>query len=200
MPFVQRVPDGLLRSEWASRISQQLRVEEPVLREALHRAAAERRSEVKAHPALVGPPAKKAERRLVQMLLEADEFRARLAEEIKAAELYRGLETEKILVVLLETCATGQRPEMAAVAPALDDRDRRLLFEIAFEATFEARWEEAESCLDVLRLRKVEEELVAVQRQLESQPVSQGPGHSDELRRLLMRKMELRRRLAELAS
>src|SRR4029077_8844567 len=56
MPFVQRIPDGLLRSEWASRISQQLRVEEPVLREALRRAVKERRSEVKTNPALAGPP------------------------------------------------------------------------------------------------------------------------------------------------
>ena len=35
MPFVQRMPNALLRSEWASRIAQQLRVDEPVLREAL---------------------------------------------------------------------------------------------------------------------------------------------------------------------
>src|SRR5579863_5973216 len=97
LPFVQRIPDGLLRSEWASRISQQLRVEEPVLREALRRAAAERRSEVKTNPSLVGPPAKKAERRLVQMLLETNDFGERLREEIRAHALHAGLETEKIL-------------------------------------------------------------------------------------------------------
>src|SRR5579871_3871949 len=67
MPFVQHIPDPLLRSEWASRISQQLRVEEPVLREALRRAVKERRSEVKANPLLMSPPAKQAERRLVQL-------------------------------------------------------------------------------------------------------------------------------------
>ncbi len=44
MPHVQRIANPLLRSEWATRISQQLRVEEPVLREALRKAAAERRS------------------------------------------------------------------------------------------------------------------------------------------------------------
>ena len=33
LPYVQRIPNGLLRSEWASRIAQQLRVDEPVLRE-----------------------------------------------------------------------------------------------------------------------------------------------------------------------
>src|SRR6202795_3155584 len=42
MPYVQRLPDRLLRSEWATRIASELRVDEPVLREALRRAANER--------------------------------------------------------------------------------------------------------------------------------------------------------------
>src|SRR5262252_1922271 len=46
LPYVQKIPDRILRSEWATRISQQLRVDEPVLRAALGKAAAERRSEV----------------------------------------------------------------------------------------------------------------------------------------------------------
>src|ERR1700730_3628881 len=46
MPYLQRIPNQLLRSEWATRISQQLRIDEPVLRAALTKAAAERRSEV----------------------------------------------------------------------------------------------------------------------------------------------------------
>src|SRR6185295_13481746 len=47
LPYVQRIPNALLRSEWASRISQQLRIEQPVLREALRRAASERHSQLK---------------------------------------------------------------------------------------------------------------------------------------------------------
>ena len=68
MPYVQRIPDRILRSEWATRIAQQLRIEEPVLRESMRKAASERRSEVKARPELVGRAGKPAERRLVQML------------------------------------------------------------------------------------------------------------------------------------
>ena len=75
MPYVQRIPDRILRSEWATRIAQQLRIEEPVLRESMRKAASERRSEVKARPELVGRVGKPAERRLVQMLIEAEEFR-----------------------------------------------------------------------------------------------------------------------------
>ena len=199
MPYVQRIPNALLRSEWASRIAQQLRVDEPVLREALRRAAAERRSEVKTQPALAGRAARPAERRLAQMLMEPNDFRGRLSEEIRANQLHMGLETERILGVLLEACATGETPDANSIAPKLQEYDRRLLFEIAFESGAESNWEEAESCLEVLRRRKSEEELASVQRQIEE---CAGPGagkDGEELRALQARKLELRRRLASAA-
>jgi DNA primase len=195
MPFVQRIPNALLRSEWASRIAQQLRVDEPVLREALRRAAAERRSEVKTQAVLAGRPAKPAERRLVQMLMEPSDFRERLGEEIRRHQLQVGLETERILDVLLEACSTGVVPEATSVAPKLQDYDRRLLFEIAFEGGVETSWEEAESCLEVLRRRKAEEELASVQREIEACVASGSGGDGEQLRALQERKLELRRRL-----
>ncbi len=126
-------------------------------------------------------------------------LRGRLVEEIREGALYRGLETERILIALLDVCATGERPDMNALAPSLDERDRRLLFEIGFEGGAQADWDEAESCLGVLRRRKAEEELATVQRQIETQPHS-ASGSSEELRSLLTRKQELRRRLQELPS
>jgi DNA primase len=195
MPYVQRIPDRILRSEWATRIAQQLRIEEPVLRESMRKAASERRSEVKARPELVGRVGKPAERRLVQMLIEAEEFRSKLALGIRAEELHRGLESERILAALIEACATGVRPDAAELALALEDRDRRLLFEIAFESAAPPTWEEAESCLAVLRRRRAEEELSVVQKQIESFAAAVGAGAGGELRRLLERKQELRRRL-----
>jgi DNA primase len=196
MPYVQRIPDRILRSEWATRIAQQLRIEEPVLRESMRKAAAERRSEVKARPDLVRRAGNQAERRIVQMLIEAEEFRAQLAADIRAEELHRGLETEQIIAALVSACESGERPDPATLAPALEERDRRLLFEIAFESAVPATWEEAESCLVVLRRRRAEEELAAIQREIEVQ-VSAAPA-GGELRRLLERKQDLRRRLDSL--
>jgi len=193
LPYVQRIPDRILRSEWATRIAQQLRIEEPVLRESMRKAASERRSEVKARPELVGRAGKPAERRIVQILIESEDFRGRLAQEIRSEELHKGLEGERILTVLIEACESGTRPDAAALAMALEDRDRRLLFEIAFESAAPPNWEEAESCLAVLRRRRAEEELALVQREIETQATTAGAG--SEMRRLLERKQELRRRL-----
>jgi DNA primase len=190
MPFVQRLPNRLLRSEWATRISSELRVDEPVLREALRIAANERRSEVKPKAVLLTPAIKRAERQLIRMLFEAAEFREKLAQDIAQANLHHGLETRNIFEALLATLAAGETPDASAVSSNLDDKDRRLVFEILFEALPEGNWEDAESCLNFLRNLPVTEELAALQRQIETGPPP------EEMRRLLVRRMELQRLLS----
>ncbi len=188
MPYVQRLPNRLLRSEWATRIASELRVDEPVLREALRRAATERRSEVKPKAELLGPSVKGAERRLIHMLAEANGFREKLAQEIVSSGLHRGLETEKIFELLI--AKSGEPSDPSTFAEALDERDRRVLFEIFFESFSEHTWEEAESCLGVLRSRRIEQELAELQKQLESKPPTA------ELRRIITRRLELQKLLA----
>ena len=190
LPYLQKIPNRLLRSEWATRISQQLRVDEPVLRAALSKAAAERRSEVKLTPELVGKPAKPIERRLIRMLVEAEGFRRRLAQRLEQTRLYQGLETEKIFAALIVAGLSDQPVSATEIGASLEERDRRLYFEILFEEAQEGTWEEAESCLEALRERELERELATVQREIETNP--SGPA----LRELLARKQELLRRKA----
>ena len=188
MPYLQRVPNRLLRSEWATRVAAELRVDEPVLREALRRAAAERRGEVKPQPELLGSAIRPAERRLMQMLIEAEGFREQLAREIITSALHRGLETERIFELLVTK--VGERPDAATLAAALEERERRMLFEILFEPSAEATWEEAESCLGVLRNRSLRQELADLQKKIEAKAAPA------ELTRLLARRLELQRMLA----
>jgi DNA primase len=190
LPYVQKIPNRILRSEWATRIAQQLRLDEPVLRAALSKAAAERRSEVKTKPELVGRAAKPVERRLIRMLAEGEGFRHELAEQLQQGQLYHGLETEKIFGALIVASLSGQALQATEIAAALEERDRRLLYEILFEETSELTWDEAQSCVDALRHRQAEKQLADVQRSIEASP--SGP----ELRDLLQRKQDLMRRLS----
>ncbi|HUE44335.1 MAG TPA: DNA primase [Candidatus Sulfotelmatobacter sp.] len=190
LPYIQKIPNRLLRSEWATRIAQQLRLDEPVLRAELTKAAAERRGEMKVKPELIGRPAKPAERRLVRMLAEAEGFRLELAHRIDKGQLHVGLETEKILAALMAVALAGEPVQATEIGAKLEDRDRRVLFEILFEDSGELTWEEAESCIVALQQRRAERELTEVQRSIEASPA--GP----ELRSLLERKQELMKRLA----
>jgi DNA primase len=189
MPYVQRLPNRLLRSEWATRIASELRVDEPVLREALRRAANERRSEVKPKAELLTPVVKPAERQLIRMLIEATEFREKLAHEIISSALHRGLESEKILELLVSK--VGEAPDPTTLGASLEEKDRRLLFEILFESSGDATWESAESCLSVLRSLRDELELTALQHKIESK------ASPSELNRLLTQRLELQKKLAQ---
>jgi DNA primase len=190
LPYVQKIPNNILRSEWATRIAQQLRLDEPVLRAALSKAAAERRSEVKVQPELVRQSAMPAERRLIRMLAEADGFRRELAQHLRASQQYVGLETEKIFAVLVGATLSGEPFHASEVGAQLADRERRLFFEILFEDAQEPAWEEAQSCLDTLARKQIERELTDVQRGIEGKP------STEAMRELLTRKQDLMRRLA----
>ncbi len=190
LPYIQKIPSGILRSEWATRVAQQLRIDEPLLRSALSKAAKERRSEIKTGPELLARAAKPVERRLIRMLAEAEGFRQELAKHLQNAHLYHGLETEKIFAALVIASLSGRPLQAAEVGAMLEERDRRLLFEILFEEANEPTWEEAMSCIEALQHRQAERELADVQRSIEANPAA------PEMRGLLEKKQELMRRLA----
>jgi DNA primase len=190
LPYLQKIPNKLLRSEWATRIAQQLRVDEPVLRAELSRAAKERRRELKTQPELLGRLAKPVERRLIRMLVDAEDFKVELARRLHQERLYEGMEAEKIIAALIAANLAPEPAGASEVAATLDERDRRLFFEVLFEEEDTPTWEEAESCLSALQRRQVERAVAEVQRDIEAQPAGAN------LRALLERKQELMRRLA----
>ncbi len=190
LPYIQKIPNGIMRSEWATRIAQQLRIDEPLLRSALSKAAKERRGVIMTRPEMIGRAAKPVERRLIRMLAEAQGFRQELAKHLQDAHLYHGLETEKIFAALVIASLSGQPLQATEVGAVLEERDRRLLFEILFEEANEPTWEEAMSCIEALQNRQAEHELADVQRSIEANPTA------PEMRGLLEKKQELMRRLA----
>jgi DNA primase len=190
LPYVQKIPNTILRSEWATRIAQQLHLDEPVLRAALSKAATQRHSELKIQPELVGRSAKPVERRLIRMLAEAEGFRRELAQRLQAGQLYHGLETEKVFSALIAVSLADEPMQATEVAAHLEERDRRILFEILFEEASEPTWEEAVSCVEALQHRQAERELADVQRSIEANPPV------TEMRGLLEKKQDLMRRLA----
>jgi hypothetical protein len=127
---------------------------------------------------------------LIRMLAEGEEFRGELAKHLQQGQLYLGLETEKIFTALIAAGLSGQPVQATEVAASLEERDRRLLYEILFEETSELTWEEAQSCVEALRHRQAEKQLADVQRSIEANPAA------PELRNLLQKKQELMRQLA----
>lgn len=194
LPFVQRLPNRIARSEWASRIAVHLQVDEPVLRESLRRAATERRGDVKLRPEMQFPVMRPAEKRLIQILAEAEGLRDGLAATLNAGGQHRGLSTEKIFDALIGPALTGAAVDPAVLMETLDEKDSRILFGILFETGGEATQAEIDSCLSALHRRKIEIELADIQKQLESKL------ESAELREWLGRKQRLQQELSNLSN
>ena len=156
-----------------------------------NKAATERRSEVKTRPELITNALRPAERRLMQLLVESDALKGKAGGRDPRESLHKGLEAQAIFEAVLSIASSGARPDAAALAQMLGENDRKLLFEALFDPAGEGDWSEAESCLNVLKRRRIEAELADLQKQIEAKPTI------PELSRLLSRKQELRRLIAE---
>ncbi len=192
LPYIARIPDRILRSEWASRVAHELRIDEPILRQELRKSAADRRTNIQPRKEFLPGGVKLAERRLVHMLIESEEHRVQLAEELAKRGVHRGTETEALLEGLIGAVRAGKSLDPTALAETLSEVDRRKLFEIVFEPSAPVTWEEAASCLEALEHRRAEMELGEVQRQIEE---ASRQKDSARVRELLERKQQLRKRL-----
>jgi hypothetical protein len=124
------------------------------------------------------------------MLAEAEGFKRELGQRLQQSRLYEGLETEKIFTALIVASMSEGPMPATEIGAHLEERERRVFFEILFEDAQEPTWEEAESCLEALERRQIEQELAKVQRTIEANPSGAG------LRELLERKQELMKKLA----
>jgi hypothetical protein len=115
-----------------------------------------------------------------------------LARVLDSGGQHRGLTTERVFDALIAPALAGAAADPAVLAEALDEKDSRVLFGILFEQGAEATQAEVDSCLGALQRRKIEDELSAIQKQLE------GPLEPAELREWLGRKQHLQRELSNL--
>jgi DNA primase len=188
MPYVQKIPNRLLRTEWAKIIAEHLHIEEPVLRAALSKAALDRRSEIRTQPELVRRNIQGSD--LIRMLLEATEFRRELAKQLQSEHLYDGLETEKIFTVLVVAALSDGATDVTEITALLGEREREVLREIQFEPEVKFKWTDAQDCLQILRLRKARLEMDALRAELER--LTSGSGIvSPEAQKIHHRKVEL---------
>ena len=127
------------------------------------------------------------------MLMEADDFRERLAEEIRAERAAPRPGDRENPRALLEACARANARRWPRWRRRWRNGTAGCCSKSRSKAMPEATWEEAESCLEVLRRRKAEEELAAVQRQIEAQPAARARTRTATRCGGLQRKQELRR-------
>ena len=150
LPHIRRMPNRIVRDEFAADAAQKLGIDSALVREELHQAARKRRDEVR--PA-AGATLNEAERVLLRAAASPSGSRVflRLAEALSSQpQSFEGLAVTPVLTLLRDR---GSLEPLAAVS---DARQRTLLAQVLFRESAEVEMAELEAALESLRYRRLE--------------------------------------------
>jgi DNA primase len=188
LPYIIRLPNPLLRSEWADRLAGRLHLDDRLLREEVRRAAAGGKREMTASATAASLAASPAEKELLRGSLEnaelADEFLPALSDE----GALQNLAASRIFQAILETRGRGEEIEMASLEEKLSDAEKRLVYECQFESEHPLSRESAFLQAQALRQRKWQRDIAALKTELD-----QASRNGDESRvgEILRRKKQI---------
>ena len=194
LPYLARVPNRIERSEWVAPVAQRLGIEDGMLLQELRHAVGSRREKVDARKDLAPSPMKEGERRLLKIFLDNEEFRPDIAHEMAESGAHKGAATERIFEACFTVLSSGETFEVAVIGEKLNEADKRLLYDVAFESEDGGTLEEARACLAALDARGWERRLKQMSKEIEAAAKRKD---NKEVARLTQEKMELTRRWQE---
>lgn len=194
LPYLARVPDRIERSEWVKPVAERLGIDDDLLLQELRRAVGRRGGRVEVRQEFTPPPMKDAERRLLKIFLDNEEFRPDIAAELEGGEVLQGTVTESIFRACLAALESEEPFDLTTIGAQLEEPARRLLYDVAFEQEDGGTLEEARACLAALEARGWEARLKEMSRQIEAAAQQKD---SEEVARLTREKQELSRRWQE---
>jgi DNA primase len=150
LPHIRRMPDRIVRDEFASDASQKLGIDSALVREELRQAARKRRDEVSP---TAGSTLNEAERVLLRAGACSTGSRVFLclADALnRQSQSFEGLAVTPVLTLL---CGRGSAEPLAAVS---DPRQRTLLAQVLLRESGEVEMSEVEAALESMKYRRLE--------------------------------------------
>jgi DNA primase len=208
LPFVAQIENQVERVEYAKRVADRIGIDDEVWRRELRRAAQRRETRLGRDRLETARGLTELERRFLVVLFGDTGVRSSVLPSLEDEDI-EGLASESIFRALRDAHRSGSPIGYAEISEQLSDgarQDLASLVSVELDDVIAARkgaWEErlgteAQSCLDQLRRRRYERELERTQNEIRR--AEKGGGADPELDRLQMRKIELGRLLAALAS
>jgi len=193
LPVLAQVPSRLERSRYVALLAERLRVEDALLlaeiRDVMLRGT---RESAGSAPAAAPPRApvalRESEISLVRALVEDEDARARLLNEILPADL-EGSPVSAIVSGMASLQHRGMDVTYAGLAAVLPDGERELLARIAMRGDPPSGTDAARRCLESMRRGRLVKERETLQREMEK---TSEPGRLNDL---LRRKIEISRRI-----
>ena len=163
LPTLARVSNRIEREEKTRRGAEDFQVDETAVRAELHKAAGGGRRK----PDLVRsrkPSLSPAERQLIKVILDLDREAGEIVEQLDRSQIHLGMESELVFGAMVALYRKEGRVEAERLRESLPgDRERNWISEAVFE---EVDQQQVDACLEWLERKKVEDEVVRLQRQI----------------------------------
>ncbi len=166
LPYLARLPDGLLRGQMAQNLALRLRIEAKAVQEELRRAAERRQKQIKA-PAAESAPAVHAVKQLLRACFESDAIADEFAVELVEGGDCEGLQGEGIFRLIAERRQRGESATIGEIEAALGEEDRKLLYESLFWPGDPPTAELAQGCRRALKKRRIQRQSEQLQGEIE---------------------------------
>lgn len=197
MPIVAKVPNRVERLDYALRVARLLDLTDSTILAELRRAVEQQRTKLEPDR-VVAREILKAELELIKALLENEECRALLREELRAFN-FDGLKTKDIFLAIIRLLEEGRELSYPNFKALLDEANLGLLIEIMFSAELPVGdVAAARSCLKALRRFRIEKLEGYVEKIKLKIKEAEARGDRAEINRLLEERIEIQKELIAL--
>lgn len=165
LPYLNKVPNPMLRAELASRLAERLRVEEKLLRDELRRAAGEKRGEVRVTEEVVAD-ANHAVKQLLRACLESADVADAVLPEVIESGAVSGLVGEGIFQRMWEARQRNENLNLTDAEAVLNPTEKRLAFDVLFWPGGPSSLEQARGYLRALKAQRLQRERDRLQAEI----------------------------------
>ena len=167
LPKLARLESAVLRTAWAGRLADALRIDDDLVMQELRGALRAAKSGIR-HRVGVNEPTKDVEAWLVRLVLDSDEARQRAREVLEPLDLV-DTRVGTIIQTILDLDLAGVPVQGPLVINALEDEaDRALLTRISFRDEAPGGAAEVDGCLVTLRKTRLKKEHRDESRELDA--------------------------------
>jgi DNA primase len=194
LPFLARLDNPVRRAGHVEMIATVLGIEDRLVLQELKDAVTERRKGVKPEALVAARGAfivSEAESRLLRSVMDSEDVRRAVLEEMEAGDM-ETCRIAEVLSVVRDLVVKGENVNYPRVASLVSDDARDIITRVAALPHPPATLEEGRACLMALRAARLQRQMGDVQKRLES------AGKVEETDDLLRLKIELKRRIEAL--
>jgi DNA primase len=204
LPHLARMPDKVVRAEYAEQIANRLKVDSRVIRDEMKRVAVNRQQSLDPKRVRAAEEITQAERQLLELMLANSEVREAILSTLAEAD-YGDLPTSEIFVALKNLARDDIEPDFSNLSAQLDgEAEREFIPELMMSdlswvgsIEFDALIKKATEALSSLRRRRFEKRLEAIQIEIGQ---SSQEGNLERMHQLMQEKTDMKKKILALAN